>query len=315
MTTRALWCVAAGEVALQSAQTGAGVLVETLYSGVSRGTERLVFSGLVPETEWKRMRCPNQEGHFPFPVKYGYCAVGRVLEGAHEGRIVFALHPHQTQFRLAEEAMIPLPDDVPAGRGILAANMETALNILWDSGAGPGDRITVVGAGVVGVLTGYLAARLPGAEVTVVDINPGREGLAQALGCRFAAPTAALPDQDCVIHLSSSAAGLATAIGCAGPEATIVEASWYGTTEPPVPLGGAFHSQRLKLVSSQVGQVPPHRRTRWSHRRRLEKAVQLLADPNLDALISGECLFSELPDQYAVILSDPETLCHRIRYS
>ena len=301
-------------VDLQVGEMGDGVLLETLYSGISRGTERLVFEGRVPVTEYDRMRGPAQEGVFPFPVKYGYCAVARITEGASEGQIVFALHPHQTRFRMDAATLTPLPPALPPERAVLSANMETALNILWDSGAGAGDAIVIVGAGVVGALTGYLAAKLPGTEVTLVDINPARAQLADGLGCAFAVPDECPCDADVVVHVSASAAGLATAIEAAGDEATVVEASWYGETPTPAPLGGAFHSRRLKLVSSQVGNLPPVRRPRWTYSRRMGKAMELLCDPVLDALISGETAFADLPSQYAGILSDPDTLCHRVRY-
>lgn len=314
MTAMALWCVGPCEAALRPGAMGGGVLVKTLYSGVSRGTERLVFEGKVPDTEHGRMRGPAQEGDFPYPVKYGYCAVGRVAEGDLAGLEVFALHPHQSEFRLAETALSPLPEQLPAARAVLGANMETALNVLWDSRAGAGDRITVIGAGLVGLLTGYLAAKLPGAAVTLVDINPDRAEVASRLGCAFALPEGAPRDQDVVIHLSATPAGLATAIDCATSDATVVEASWYGSGTTPAPLGGAFHSRRLRLVSSQVGQVPLDRRSRWTHARRLAKALDLLCDPALDVLISGETSFEDLPEQYGAILSDPGTLCHRIRY-
>lgn len=313
-TAPALWCVGPGRAELRPGALGEGVLVEMLCSGISRGTERLVAEGRVPETERDRMRGPAMEGDFPFPVKYGYCAVGRVAEGARAGRAVFALHPHQARFRLPEAALTPLPDGLPPGRAVLAANMETALTLLWDSGAGAGDRIAVIGAGVVGALVGYLAARLPGAEVTLVDTNPARAPLAAAFGCGFAAPDRAPQDCDAVFHLSASAAGLATALGCAGQEAAVVEGSWHGAGEVPVPLGAAFHSRRLRLIGSQVGQVPPQRAPRWSHARRLATALGLLADPVLDRLISGETAFADLPERYGAILSDPATLCHRIRY-
>ncbi len=203
---------------------------------------------------------------------------------------------------------------VPAARAVLAANMETALNILWDSGAGAGDRIAVIGAGVVGALVGYLCARLPGADVVLVDPVAERAGLAAALGCGFAAPEAAPMDCDVVIHTSASAAGLATALGCAGMEAVVVEASWHGAGETPVALGGAFHSKRLRLISSQVGAVPPARAPRWTYRRRLETALGLLRDPALEGLISGESGFDDLPKGYGAVLAAPGTLCHRIRY-
>jgi threonine dehydrogenase-like Zn-dependent dehydrogenase len=313
-TAAALWCIGPERAELGDGVLGDGVLVEMLYSAISRGTERLVFRGQVPASEHVRMRCPAQEGEFPFPVKYGYCAVGRVVEGSMAGRLVFALHPHQARFRLPESLLTPLPPDVPAPRAVLAANMETALNLLWDSGAGAGDRIAVVGAGLVGALTGYLASRLPGAEVTLIDVQKDRAAVADRLGCRFALPGAAPRDCDVVLHLSATAKGLATALESAGTEACVVEGSWHGSDATPAPLGGAFHSRRLRLVSSQVGSVPAARTPRWSHARRRAKALQLLADPVLDTLISGESHFRELPARYGAILADPGTLCHRIRY-
>ena len=174
-------------------------------------------------------------------------------------------------------ALVPVPDGVPARRATLAANMETALNALWDGGAGPGDRIVVVGAGVVGLLVTSLAARLPGAEVTAVDVDESRRPLVESLGARFARPEQAPRDADIVFHASATAAGLETAIKCAGFEGTIVEMSWYGDKPVEVDLGGAFHSRRLKLVSSQVGQVAASRRPRWDYRRRVEAAMRLLA--------------------------------------
>lgn len=313
MTAHALWCVAEGRAELRPAFEGTGHAYRALFSGISRGTERLVAEGRVPPSEFSRMRAPFQEGEFPFPVKYGYAMVAEGMDGPFAGRAVFSLHPHQDRFRLPEAAVLPLPDGVPPSRAVLAANMETALNILWDSGAGAGDRIAVVGAGVVGALTGYLAARLPGAEVALIDPQP-RGDLARMLGCVHALPHAADGDCDVVIHASASAAGLALALDLAGPEAAVVEASWHGAGETPVALGGAFHSRRLRLISSQVGALPPVRRPRWTFRRRLEKALSLLSDPVLDALISGETAFADLPAAYPGILAAPQTLCHRIRY-
>lgn len=316
----ALWCTAPGASDLRPAAAGDGVAVQMVYSGISRGTERLVAAGRVPLSEYDRMRAPYMEGDFPFPVKYGYCAVGLVTEGRLQGRHVFALFPHQTWFRLPEAALTLLPDDLPPGRAILAANMETALNVLWDSAAGAGDRIAVVGAGVVGALVAALAARLPGADVTLIDINPARADLAAALGLRFALPDQAIAmvatggDCDVVIHASASPAGLNLALNLAGQDATVVEASWYGDTPVPVALGAAFHSRRLRLIGSQVGHLPPARAPRWTYARRLATALHLLADPRLDALISGETAFADLPTRYADILAAPATLCHRIRY-
>ncbi|QFT93638.1 L-threonine 3-dehydrogenase [Roseovarius sp. THAF9] len=314
---QALWITGPGAVEMRETAIDAGpgmVEVETLYSGISRGTERLVWSGGVPESEHQTMKAPFQEGEFSFPVKYGYAAVGHVSEGAGKGQVVFALHPHQDRFAVREEAAVPVPTAVPPERAILAANMETALNIVWDAEVSAGDRVTVVGAGVVGALAGYLCARMPGTEVCLVDVDEQKAALAEGLGCAFAAPGQAAGECDVAIHASASSDGLATAIGLAGMEATIVEASWFGTHRPEVPLGGAFHQRRLRIVGSQVGQVPPARRARWSYRRRLEKALDLLADPALDVLISGETPFEGLAAEYGAILEDAETLCHRVRY-
>jgi threonine dehydrogenase-like Zn-dependent dehydrogenase len=317
---RALWIAAAGVAELREEAPGAPgpdeVLVAARFGGISRGTEALVFRGGVPEAERERMRAPLQAGGFGFPVKYGYAVVGRVVEGPAEtvGRDVFVLHPHQDRFVAPRAMAVPLPAAVPPERAVLAANMETALNVVWDAGAAPCDRIAVVGAGVVGALAGWLCARIPGTEVMLVDINPARAALASALGCGFAAPGDCPEDCDLVIHASATAAGLATALGAAGLEATVVEASWHGDRAPAVGLGGAFHSRRLKLVSSQVGRVPAARAARWDTARRMRAPLALLADPALDALIGGETPFAALAERYAAILADPLTLCHRVIY-
>jgi NADPH:quinone reductase-like Zn-dependent oxidoreductase len=312
-TARALWYIGRGVAELRTAQlpplASGEARVRTLFSGISRGTERLVCQGSVGRSDWERMRCPMQEGDFPFPVKYGYCAVGVVEDGPADlrGRHVFSLHPHQDLFQVPADRLAAIPDEVPARRATLAANMETALNALWDSGAGPGDRIVVVGAGVVGLLTAFLAARLPGADVTVVDVDAGRRPLADALGAAFVAPEAAPGDADVVFHASASAAGLNTAIACAGLEGTVVEMSWYGDRAVEVGLGGAFHSRRLKLVSSQVGQVSPSRRPRWDYGRRMAAGLRLLDRRPLDLLVAEEIAFEDAPRELPRILAPLES--------
>ncbi len=317
MTPEALWITAPEQAEHRPATVEPGpgeVRIRTLYSGISRGTERLVFQGKVPPSEYNTMRAPFQEGAFPFPVKYGYAAVG-VIEGPERaGETVFTLSPHQTHIALPADAAMPVPDTVPPARAILAANMETAMTIIWDAQVSVGDRVAVVGAGVVGSLAGYLATQIPGTEVTLIDTDTSRAALADTCGCAFATPGVDLDTADVVIHASATAAGLTTAINLAGPEAAIVEASWYGTQSTAIPLGGRFHQRRLKIVGSQVGTIPPHRAPRWNYTRRLQKALTLLVDPKLDALISGETPFSALPAQYGEVLSDPATLCHRVRY-
>ena len=288
--------------------------VETLFTGISRGTERLVFEGRVPVSEHETMRAPFQEGEFSYPIKYGYSAVGKVVSGARVGEVVFALHPHQTRFALPASMALTVPDGCPPERAILAANMETALNIIWDANITAGDRVAVVGCGVVGALVGYLSAQIPGTEVTMVDVDQSRAKLARGLGCDFAQAAECRDDMDVVVHASATAAGLQSALDVAGLEAVVVEASWYGDRKVQTSLGAAFHRKRLRLVSSQVGRIPANQSARWSHARRLKKALDLLCDPSLDMLISGETRFAELTMSYAEVLADPATLCHRIRY-
>ena len=296
---KALWYVSPGQAELRTHPVGVPppgeAQIRMLFSGISRGTERLVLAGKVGKTEWQRMRAPLQEGQFPFPVKYGYCAVGVVNAGPEAllGKTVFCLHPHQNWFNVSVDRLTIVPATVPPRRATLAANMETALNALWDAGAGPGDRISVVGGGIVGLLVAHLAGRLPGAHVTLVDIEPQRAELARHLGVHFATPQEASGEADIVVHTSASSAGLATAIGLAGDEATIIELSWYGEQPVAVDLGGPFHSRRLKLISSQVGQIPPARRPRWDYARRLQAALRLLEDARLDALVADSIPFAE----------------------
>jgi hypothetical protein len=280
--------------------------VRTLFSGISRGTERLVLGGRVPQAEWTTMRAPLQAGDFPFPVKYGYSAVGIAEDARHEllGRIVFCLHPHQDRFDALQSMLIPVPEGVPPQRATLAANMETALNAIWDSGAGPADRIAVIGAGTLGLLVGVLAARLPGAVVTVCDIEPSRARIVRHLGLRFARPSHAPRDCDVVFHASASDGGLAAALACAGVEATVVEMSWYGDRTISAGLGGGFHARRLRLIGSQVGMVSPSRRARWPHTRRLAAALDLLRDERLDALIGQVIDFADAPRLLPALLAD-----------
>ena len=318
---KALWYMAAGRAELRPESVGepaaGGVRVRALFGAISRGTERLVFRGAVPASQYDRMRAPHMAGAFPFPVKYGYATVGRVEAGppALTGRLVFALYPHQSVFTLAAEEVAVLPEQVPPARAVLAANMETALNAVWDAAPAPADRIAVVGGGVVGLLVARLCSRMPGTEVTVIDVVSARAALAQALGARFAEPAAAPEGCDLVFHASATAAGLATALRIAGQEATVAELSWYGAGEVAAPLGEAFHSRRLRLVSSQVGEVAPSHRPRWSRGQRLAAALELLADPALDNLLAPATPFAELPARLADLLGGADARCPLIRYS
>lgn len=318
---RAFWTIGCkqGELrqeSLASPRDGQ-VVVETLYTAISRGTELLVFHGQVPLSEHGRMCAPHQAGAFPWPVKYGYSSVGRVAQGPGElsGRFVFCLYPHQDRYVVDAHDVVPIPQDVPVARAVLAANMETALNAIWDGGVAAGDRVAVVGAGVVGLLTAYLAAQYPACQVHMVDVDPRKAAVAAQLGLPLSPAKDAPGGADRIFHASAQGAGLQTALSLAGPEARVIELSWYGERSVEVGLGGAFHSQRLQLISSQVGRLPPERRARWHHRRRLEVALELLVDDRLDALFSADVPFDDLPAaMQRLSAAQDATLCQRVRY-
>ena len=318
---RAFWIAAPGRGEIRGetlpAPSADEVVVRALFSGVSRGTEALVFQGRVPASEHERMRAPFQVGAFPAPEKYGYASVGRVERGPSDllGRNVFALYPHQTRYVVPARSVSVLPDNVPPQRAVLAANLETAINGVWDARPQVGDRITVIGAGTVGCLVAWIVGQIARCDVELVDVNPDRASVARALGVRFAEPAAAASDADVVIHASGSASGLALALRVAGFEATIVEMSWYGDQAVPVPLGEGFHARRLTLKSSQVGRVSPSQRARWEPARRMQLALSMLSDAALDVLITGESPFDAIPEVMAQLATAPgNTLCHRIRY-
>ena len=319
---RAFWVAAPGRGEIRTESVGlpasGELLVRTRFSGISRGTESLVFQGRVPPSEFDRMRAPFQSGHFPAPVKYGYSNVGEVEEGPPDlkGRSVFVLYPHQTRYVVPATAVHVLPDGTPPNRAVLAANLETAINGVWDARPLVGDRVSVVGAGAVGAMTAWLVSRIPGCEVELVDTNPARATVARSLGVRFSIPEQAAPEADVVFHTSGNPAGLALALRLAAFEATVAELSWYGDTDVSLGLGGAFHARRLTIKSSQVGHVASAQRARWDYRRRMQLALRLLADPVLDAIITGESEFDALPVVMDRLSSAPgDALCHRIRYS
>src|SRR3954466_3842023 len=293
------------------------VMVRTLRSGISRGTETLVFRGRVPSGQYAAMRAPFQEGDFPAPIKYGYLNVGAVEQGPPElrGRTVFCLYPHQTAYVVPAAAVSVVPEGVPPARAVLAGTVETAVNALWDAAPLVGDRVAVVGAGMVGCCIARLLGRFPGVQVTLVDVDAGRADVAAALGVDFALPADAAGGRDLVVHASATSAGLQCSLDLLAPEGTVIDLSWYGDTEVRLSLGGAFHAGRLGIRSSQVGTVSPARAARRTTADRLALALDLLRDPAFDALLTGESRFDELPDVMARLSAGSlPALCHTITY-
>lgn len=308
--------VATGELRSEQLPQPSGdqLVVRALRSGISKGTELQVFANRVPPSQHQLMRCPHMAGSFPTPVKYGYCNVGEVEQGPAEltGRRVFALFPHQSRFVIDARHVCPVPDDVPTERAVLAASMETALNATWDGEVKVGDRVAVVGMGTIGGLVAYLCAAIPGTTVTAFDVHPRRAELARRLGVGFADTG---KRYDVVFHTSACGEGLRTALALCDLEARLVELSWHCDREVALPLGENFHSHRLRIISSQVGRIPATQQSRWTHRRRLQLALSLLADPLLDCFLTGESPFTSLPETMAALAADPrDTLCHSVVY-
>ncbi len=319
--TRAFWLARPGVGEIRSVvlpEPGPDeVLVRTLYSGISRGTETLVFAGRVPPSQYATMRAPFQEGDFPGPVKYGYLNVGVVEQGpsALLGRTVFCLYPHQTEYVVPASSVVVVPHGVPPARAVLAGTVETAVNALWDAAPLVGDRVTVVGAGMVGCCVARLLAQFPGVQVTLVDVDAGRADVARDLGVDFALPADALGGRDLVVHTSATSPGLQLSLGLLATEGTVIELSWYGDAELTVSLGGAFHSNRLAIRASQVGLVAPTRRATRTPSDRLGLALDLLRDPAYEALLTGASSFDELPDVMGRLTAGTlPALCHTIGY-
>jgi NADPH:quinone reductase-like Zn-dependent oxidoreductase len=318
---RAFWLRSPGhgelrDVTLPEAAEGE-VTVRSLWSGISRGTETLVFRGAVPLDQRARMRAPFQEGDFPGPVKYGYLNVGAVEEGPAElrGRTVFCLYPHQTTYVVPAGAVSVVPEDIPPARAVLAGTVETAVNALWDAAPAVGDRVAVVGGGMVGCCIARLLHRYPALRVTLVDVDPDRADVAAALGVDFALPDDAPGELDLVLHTSATSAGLQRSLELLAPEGTVIDLSWYGDTEVRLSLGGAFHAGRLGIRSSQVGTVSPARASRRTAADRLALALELLRDPAFDVLLTGESHFEELPDVMSRLAEGSlPALCHSITY-
>ncbi|MDF2052388.1 dehydrogenase [Arthrobacter sp. Cr_A7] len=292
-------------------------LVRALYSGISKGTEMVVHHGAVPPRVAKEMRAPHQEGQFPGPVKFGYLSVGVVEEGPEDwkGQRVFCLNPHQDRYIVPVGDLTRIPESVPARRAVLTGTVETAVNALWEAGPRLGDRVAVVGAGLVGGMVATLLRTFPLDRLQLVDLDPGRKQLADALEVDFAHPDDALADCDIVFHCSASQEGLERSLQLAGDEGDVIEMSWYANREVTLPLGEDFHARRLSIRASQVGVVARARRHRRTNADRLDLAVSLLADPVFDAFLTGSSPFDELPEVVQGLADGTlEALCHVIEY-
>jgi 2-desacetyl-2-hydroxyethyl bacteriochlorophyllide A dehydrogenase len=270
--------------------------IDTSYSAISPGTERLVFLGDVPNDLFSQMKTAYMGGDFAFPLKYGYSLVGRIIDGSFEriGQTVHILHPHQNRCVVREEDAFPVPDDIPSKRATLASNMETAVNAVWDSGLTIGERALVVGFGIVGSLVARLLSFFPGVEVTITDNNPLKLSLAEKMEFDVQSPDNKSNAFDVAFHASGDPNGLQSAIDSVGFEGRVVELSWYGKKEVSLNLGGSFHSMRKKILSSQVSSIPPQFRSKWDFNKRKSLVFEFLARDVFDTHITHSYPFDDL---------------------
>jgi len=318
---RELWFVGPRQVELRAGgpwpPLGPGeVTARALHSGLSQGTELLLYRGQGPQAFDPSL---DAAGSPLFPRRYGYAWVGEVVDSrASElapGQRIFALRPHGDLHRLRAEDVRPIPEAIPSARATLAASLETALTVVWDAGIAIGDQVVVLGGGVVGLLTGLLARRAGAARITLVEPAPRRRVCALELGFDEARPPDAdVPrgDADVVVEATGDPACLDRAVAHAGPEAVIAVASFYGERKSPIALGDGFHRRRLQLKASQVSRLPPAKLARWDHARRFALVLRLLAEARLDGLLDTPVPFAEAADAYARLDSEPGAALHTV---
>ena len=318
---RELWFTGPRRVELRQGQPSSPlapgeVKARALHSGISQGTELLLYRNEGPRVFDPSLDAP---GTPVYPRRYGYSWVGNIVEsrarGVEVGQCVFALRSHGDVHVLRPEVIRTIPASIPSTRATLAANMETALTVVWDAGIAIGDRVLVLGGGVVGLLTAMLAKVAGAARVSVVEPFPRRRQAALSLGADEAfSPGQDVPDGECdvVIEATGDPASLDRAIAHAGLEATIVVASFYGERRSPIALGTEFHRRRLHLTASQVSRIPAHKTARWDASRRFAMVLERLTDPRLDALVEPPVPFAEAPAVFARLDADPGMALHTV---
>lgn len=264
--------------------------INTDYSLISTGTERLVAKGLVPPEANHIMRVPYMDGSFSFPIKYGYNLVGREKES---GRRVHCMHPHQDFCAVQTRSLNKIPNDIPSRRATLMGTMETVINAIWDSRLNPSsdENILVIGAGLIGATLALTLQKVLDQEVHIYDINPYRLDHVRQLGLSSHRKG---PYTIC-FHTTAHQEGLQMAIDQVGFEGRIVEMSWYGTRPVQLWLGSSFHYDRKQIISSQVSQIPGHLSSQEDYESRRNLAWKYLNDTGYDDLITHEIPFEQAP--------------------
>jgi 2-desacetyl-2-hydroxyethyl bacteriochlorophyllide A dehydrogenase len=318
--SRSLWFVSPGSVEVREeplAAPGPGeVLVQSVVSAISPGTEMLVYRGQVPADMALDASIPGLTDTFSYPVKYGYATVGRVTGlGAgvspewHE-RLVFALHPHESHFVTSPDELVPVPSGLGNEHAALFPHAEAAVTFLMDGRPAVGEDVAVFGQGVVGLMTTAFLARLPLTRLVTIDLHPLRRERSLELGAHTWLDAATLDAMggafDLAYELSGSPAALDQAIAVTGFNGRVVIGSWYGDKRVELGLGRAFHRSRITLVSSQVSTIDPQWQGRWDKARRAAVAWRMLAGVDPGLLVTHRFPFSEAAAAYELVDRHPE---------
>ena len=319
MKTHSLWLIKKNKPkiiskSLNYKKNNKSVLIKTLYSGISKGTESLVANGKVDKSQFQVMKSPFQEGSFNFPIKYGYINVGEIVDGPNKmlGKRIFSLTPHQTFYEI-EIKNLNFLKNKDVKKYLLTANMETAINIFWDSQSQKNDNILVVGLGSVGFLTAYFFKLRGFKNIKVTDINLSKKKIAKILGLQFVNFNNT-KNIDCIINTTSSYEILNRSLTKLNLDGRIVEASWYGSKAGNINLGNEFHSKRIKIISSQVSNIPLHMKKKYNYKSRLKIAIDALSNSKIMILINSFSKFSTLDKEYISILKDKNIIMHSVEY-
>lgn len=305
------------------------VVVRTRYSAVSAGTELLLYRGQMPGSMSLDATLSSLQQSSGYPLQYGYACVGEVQQTGRDvdpdwqGRQVFSFQPHASHFLATTDQLIAVPDDLSAQAAVFLPNMETAVNLVQDGQPLIGERVVVLGQGIVGLLLSGLLARFPLADLAAVEGQPDRQDLARTFGVkdvyspdeatRAVASSSdgypAMADADLIYEVSGQPEALNLAIALSGFASRIVIGSWYGSKRVPIDLGGKAHRNRLQLITSQVSTLAPGLSGRWDKQRRYHLAWDMIRATDTAQLIThnlpleeAEWLYKQLHEEASGIM-------------
>jgi threonine dehydrogenase-like Zn-dependent dehydrogenase len=305
-TTKALWHLTKSKSILKEVELNISydTIIQSSYSLISAGTEKLVATGLVPEKLHETMKVPYMEGALGLPVKYGYSVTGRIVSSGifEKDALVHIMHPHQDLICADAKNCTLIPAFIPLKRATLVANMETVVNAIWDANLTHNNSILIAGYGTVGALLARVCKTRFNAHVDFIERNEDRINALKMHGYQLA--SIEKYNYDIAFNCSASNEALQYCIDHVDEEGSIIELSWYGDIKVTLSLGETFHSMRKKIISSQVSNIPKSKRAEWNYEKRKQLAFEYLKDPFFDYLITDEIPFEETPHFFERLRND-----------